>query len=64
MTAVKMTMVDVITRNTLAIVRYFWYLVAFLCIMERVDFALPLLNKAILPIGRSRLCEFTIREVF
>ena len=43
---VNMTMVDVTMRKTDARVRYFWYLVALLCIMDSVDFADPVRTKA------------------
>ena len=47
MTAVKIKMVDVIIRKTLVKVKYFWYLVALLFIIDNVDPG-PDLSKGIL----------------
>ena len=47
-TDVKITMVDVMISNTDANVIYFSYLVALRCIIDKVDFADPVRNNAIL----------------
>ena len=47
-TDVKITMVDVMMRNTDANVIYFSYLVALRCIIDKVDFEDPVRINAIL----------------
>ena len=47
-TDVKITIVDVMIRNTDANDMYFSYLVALRCIIDKVDFAEPVRNNAIL----------------
>ena len=47
-TEVKITMVDVMMRKTDANEMYFSYLVARRCIIDKVDFADPVRNNAIL----------------
>jgi len=49
-TDVKITIVDVMIRNTDAKEMYFSYLVALRCIIDKVDFADPVRNNAILMI--------------
>jgi len=49
-TDVKMTIVDVIMRNTDANEMYLSYLVALLCIIDKVDFADPVRNNGIVKI--------------
>ena len=59
MMAEKIRIVDVMSRNTFDRLRYFWYLVAFLCIMDRVDLAEPdRLKSGILTTFFG--CHFTI----
>lgn len=43
-----MRMVEVMSKKTLLKFKYFWYLVAFLCIIDKVDLADPDLSKGIL----------------
>ena len=50
--AEKIKMVDVINKKTLLRFKYFWYLVAFLCIIDKVDLADPDRCK----VGISNLC--------
>ena len=49
-TDVKITIVDVMMRNTDANEMYLSYLVALLCIIDKVDFADPVRNNGIVKI--------------